>query len=211
MVGRQPSSSSARSCRSWMNSETDATCRSVSEFIQDLQLLAELLDGWRPTIETVLLAPLLASIVEQLSHRAHSDSKVALQLHMVDDLVATRGDAAMLRRAIFNLVDNALRFTGFEGVVTISVRAIDASTAVIEIRDTGRGMTPKQLERLVNKREGSIASEHRGAGLGWRLASAILEAHDGSVVPLSAGPDQGSTIRVSLPRVSLGEPSLAPI
>jgi signal transduction histidine kinase len=190
--------------------QTERQVASVSEFIQDLQLLSELLDGWRPTIETVLLAPLLASIVEQLTGRAHTDSKVTLQLRMVDDLLATRGDAAMLRRAIFNLVDNALRFTGPDGVVTISVRATDTSTAVVEIRDTGRGMTPKQLERLVKKREGSIASEHRGAGLGWRLASAILEAHDGSVVPLSEGPDQGSTIRIALPRVSLGETSPAP-
>jgi two-component system OmpR family sensor kinase len=177
----------------------------IGEFIEDLQLLSELLDGWRPTIQTVLFAPLLSSIIEQLTDRASSDSKVSLQLRMADDLLASRGDSAMLRRALFNLVDNALRFTGPEGTITITVRSTDSSTVLIEIRDTGRGMSATQIERLVRKRDGSLRSEQRGAGIGWRLASAIVEAHDGSVTPVSDGPDHGSTIRISLPLVTLNQ------
>jgi signal transduction histidine kinase len=185
--------------------QTERQVATIGEFIEDLHLLSELLDGWRPTIQTVVFAPLLSSIVEQLSARARSDSKVVLQLRMADDLLASRGDAGMLRRALFNLVDNALRFTGPEGAVTITVKATDTSTAVIEIRDTGRGMSSAQIERLIRKRDGSLRSEQRGAGIGWRLASAIVEAHDGSITPLSSGPDHGSTVRVSLPLVTLGQ------
>jgi signal transduction histidine kinase len=185
--------------------QTERQVAAVAEFIEDLQMLSDLLDGWRPTVQTVVFAPLLSSIVEQLTDRARSDSKVSLQLRMADDLLASRGDAAMLRRALFNLVDNALRFTGPEGVVTIVVKASDTSTAVIEIRDTGRGMSPTQIERLVRKRDGSLRSEQRGAGIGWRLASAIVEAHDGSITAISDGPNHGSMIRVSLPLVTLSQ------
>jgi signal transduction histidine kinase len=69
-------------------------------------------------------------------------------------------------------------------------------------------MSSTQIERLVRKRDGSLRSEQRGAGIGWRLASAIVEAHDGSITPVSDGPNHGSMIRVSLPLVTLNQPEL---
>ena len=155
----------------------------------------------------MLLAPILASIVDQLTERASSND-ISLQLRMADELVATGGDAGLLRRALFNLVDNALRFTGEKGAVTITVSSDDPSTATIEIADTGRGMTHAQLARLARNQEGAMPSEHRGPGLGWRLAAAIIQAHDGSLDAVSPGPDLGSTISVKIPRVNLGDRDL---
>jgi signal transduction histidine kinase len=182
--------------------QTERQVAAVSEFIGDLQLLSELLDGRHPGNEAVLLAPLLASIVEQLDDRVQQND-LTLQLRMADQLIGSRGDASLVRRAIFNIVDNALRFTGAGGCVIVNVTSADASTVVIDVADNGRGMTAIQLERLTQKREGSLRSEHRGAGLGWRLAAAIVDAHGGAITPTSAGPDRGATVRISLPRVTL--------
>ena len=184
--------------------QTERQVAAVAEFIEDLQLLSELLDGWHPGNEAVLLAPLLASIVEQLGDRAQ-ENDLTLQLRMADQLIGSRGDASLVRRAIFNIVDNALRFTGAGGCVIVNVTSADASTVVIDVADNGRGMTAIQLERLTQKREGSLRSEHRGAGLGWRLAAAIVDAHGGAITPMSAGPDRGATVRISLPRVTLSD------
>jgi signal transduction histidine kinase len=181
--------------------QTERQVAAITEFIEDLRLLSELLDGWHPGNEAVLLAPLLASIVEQLGERAQQN-ELTLQLRMADQLIGSRGDASLIRRAIFNIVDNALRFTGAGGCVMVNVTTADAST-VIDVADNGRGMTAVQLDRLMQRREGSLRSEHRGAGLGWRLAAAIVEAHGGSITPGSAGPDRGATVRISLPRVTL--------
>jgi signal transduction histidine kinase len=187
--------------------QTERQVAAIAEFIEDLQLLSELLDGWRPSNEAVPLAPLLASIVEQLGDRAQQN-QLALQLRIADPLIGSRGDAGLIRRAIFNIVDNALRFTGAGGCVIVNVTSADASTAVIDVADNGRGMTATQVRRLMQKREGSLRSEHRGAGLGWRLAAAIVEAHGGAITPGSAGPDRGATVRISLPRVALGDPGI---
>ena len=184
--------------------QTERQVATVADFIEDLSLLAELLDGRVPDRRSVLLAPILAALVDQLSDRAE-DNGINLQLSMVDELIATGGDSALLRRAVFNLVDNALRFTGSAGTITIRVSSPDPSVALIEIRDTGRGMTASQLRRLSKNYEGAVESEHRGPGLGWRLASAIIQAHGGTLTACSAGPDLGSTIEVRVPRLNLGD------
>jgi signal transduction histidine kinase len=190
--------------------QTERQVAAITEFIEDLQLLSELLDGRHPGNEAVLLAPLLASIVEQLGDRAQQN-QLTLQLRMADQLIGSRGDASLIRRAIFNIVDNALRFTGAGGCVIVNVASADASTVIINVADNGRGMTAAQLDRLMQKREGSLRSEHRGAGLGWRLAAAIVEAHGGSLTPGSAGPDRGATVHIRLPRVTLSDSGIPEI
>ncbi len=186
---------------------TERQVAEVADFIEDLSLLAELLDGRSLTRRSVLLAPLLASLIDQLAERAQSGD-VSLQLRMVDELVAAPGDSGLLRRALFNLLDNALRFTGPGGSVTITVTSPDTSAALIEITDTGRGMTAAQLHRLSRNHDGAAESEHRGPGMGWRLACGIIQAHGGTLLASSPGPDLGSTITARVPRLNLGDLSL---
>ena len=66
-------------------------------------------------------------------------------------------------------------------------------------------MTATQLNRLSNNDEGVGESEHRGPGIGWRLASAIVQAHGGTLTASSPGPTLGTTIAVRLPRLSLAD------
>ena len=186
---------------------TERQVATVADFIEDLSLLADLLDGRGLTRRSVLLAPILASLVDQLAERAQA-AEVTLQLRMVDELVATTGDSGLLRRALFNLVDNALRFTGPGGSISITVTSPDTTAALIEITDTGRGMTATQLHRLSNHQGGADESEHRGPGMGWRLACGIVHAHGGTLSASSPGPDLGSTIAVRVPRLNLGDLSL---
>ena len=184
--------------------QTERQVATVADFIEDLSLLADLLSGDAPERRSVLLAPILASLVDQLTARAEQN-EVALRLHMVDDLIATAGDGALLRRAFFNLIDNALRFTDPGGTVVISVTSPDPAAARVEIADSGRGMTPTQLARLSKNQDGAIDSEHRGPGLGWRLAAAIIQAHGGTLQASSTGPNRGSVIAAEVPRLNLGD------
>jgi two-component system CheB/CheR fusion protein len=184
--------------------QTERQVAAVADFIEDLSLLAELLDGKAPDRRSVLLAPILASLVDQLTERAEGNA-LTLQLTMVDELIATTGDSTLLRRAFFNLVDNALRFTPPGGTITIEVTSPEPSVALIDISDTGRGMTATQLMRLSTNQGGSVESEHRGPGLGWRLATAIIEAHGGTLTPASGGADEGASVQVRIPRLHLGD------
>jgi signal transduction histidine kinase len=187
--------------------QTERQVAAITEFVEDLRVLSELLDGWHPGNEPVLLAPVLASIVEQLGDRAQQN-QLTLQLRMADQLIESRGDSSLIRRALFNIIDNALRFTGAGGSVIVNVTSADDYTVVIDVADDGRGMTGVQLDRRMQKRADSSRSERRGAGLGWRLAAAIVEAHGGSITPGSPGPDRVATVRISLPRVTLSDPGI---
>ncbi len=184
--------------------QTERQVAVVADFIEDLSLLAELLDGRIPERRSTLLAPILSSLSDQLTERA-TQNGIALSFDVADELVATAGDSALLRRALFNLLDNALRFTGPDGHVTVSVTTPDSSAVVIDIADSGRGMTATQLDRLCKLQDGAAESEHRGPGFGWRLSAAIIQAHGGTLTATSAGPSRGSLISIRMPRRDLAD------
>ena len=94
------------------------------------------------------------------------------------------GDRSMLRRALSNLLDNALRFTPAAGSVRLSI--VDQPQAVqVSIENTGDGISAELLPRLFDRfyradparREGS--SEH--AGLGLAITQSIVRAHGGEI------------------------------
>jgi two-component system heavy metal sensor histidine kinase CusS len=94
------------------------------------------------------------------------------------------GDRSMLRRALSNLLDNALRFTPVEGYV--SLRIVDQPSAVrVSVENSGDGISAKLLPRLFDRfyradparQEGS--SEH--AGLGLAITQSIIRAHGGQI------------------------------
>jgi signal transduction histidine kinase len=184
--------------------QTERQVAVVADFIEDLSLLADLLDGQIPERRSLLLAPILGSLVDQLSERA-AHNGIGLSVKIDDELIATAGDSALLRRALFNLIDNALRFTEPDGVVTVRVSSPDPSAIVIDIADTGRGMTATQLDRLWKHQDGAAESEHRGPGMGWRLASAIIQAHGGTLSAASAGPSRGAVVSIRMPRLNLAD------
>ena len=184
--------------------QTERQVAAVAEFIEDVKLLADLLDGWRPSPQPVGVVPLIGSVVDQLSERIEKNG-LSVQVRTPDESTTVRGDAGLIRRAIYSVVDNALRFTDPGGSVVVAVSTSDPEWISIEVSDTGRGMTSSQIVRLTHQREGAIRSMHRGPGIGWRLASAIVDAHGGSITPLSAGPDQGATIRITLPSCQSAE------
>ena len=111
--------------------------------------------------------------------------------------VISRVHPVALRRALRNLVDNALRYGGS---AAIGLRAGDGR-AELRIEDTGPGIPEAELERVFEpfvRLETSRSRETGGSGLGLAIARAILRAHGGDV-SLANRPDGGLSARVSLP------------
>jgi len=106
-----------------------------------------------------------------------------------------------LRQVLLNLASNAVKFTS-DGSVTIRVTwSPDRSQLVIEVKDTGIGMTPEQLSRLFQsfvQASASTASKYGGTGLGLVISKQLVELMGGKVdVESTLG--QGTTMRVNLP------------
>ena len=110
------------------------------------------------------------------------------------------GDGPAIGRVLDNLVSNALRFTDVGGV---AVRLSEtADRAVLEVVDTGRGMSSafraRAVEAFVQESAGDARS-HEGSGLGLAIVRRLVEAMHGTL-EIESAPGAGTTVRVALPR-----------
>lgn len=119
---------------------------------------------------------------------------------------AVRADGRRLRRALANLVDNAVKYTPPGGLVTITAGHTEAE-AWVTVRDTGAGIAPDELPLVWDRLYRSGRTRHeRGLGLGLSLARAIVEAHGGRLGAESAV-GTGSAFTIHLPARPLSAPS----
>jgi signal transduction histidine kinase len=113
--------------------------------------------------------------------------------------VAIRGDAELLRRLLFNVLQNAVQHTPRAGSVSVDV-TVNASDVAIRVTDGGVGIPPEDRTRIFERFVQLDPSRRgEGAGLGLTIAKWVAEAHGGSLAVESSGP-RGSTFCVTLPR-----------
>ena len=113
---------------------------------------------------------------------------VALRLTLADGLPPrVRGDRSALRRALWNVIENAVRFTS-QGEVTVNVEIEPAASGpemmVFSVRDTGRGLSAEDQLRLFDpfaQMENSLARSHEGLGLGLSTTKRLIEQMDGRI------------------------------
>ena len=140
------------------------------------------------------------------ARRAEADrAGVALALTLPPAPVWLWAEPGRLRRAADSLLENALRFTGRGGSVTLEVGPEAGNLhAVLMVRDTGMGIAPDVLERLheaLANPDGSLDRGRGGLGLGLALARGIVELHGGAVRASSEGAGRGAEFAVVLPLV----------
>ncbi|MBC7990836.1 MAG: sensor histidine kinase, partial [Luteimonas sp.] len=110
--------------------------------------------------------------------------------------VWVEGNLSLIREAVLNLVDNAIRYAGRGSDVTVSVLA-EGATATVEVSDTGIGL-PVAQHALVFERFYRASPEGSGCGLGLPIVKEIVERHGGSVTLGSVIP-RGLKVRLRLP------------
>jgi PAS domain S-box-containing protein len=111
-------------------------------------------------------------------------------------------DGEHIRRVLINLADNAIKFTGPGGQVTVSAR-LEGDRLVTEVRDTGVGISEADLPKLFTRfkqLDMSATREAGGMGIGLALSKAIVEGHGGTL-SVTSQPGKGSCFRFELPLV----------
>ena len=109
-------------------------------------------------------------------------------------------DRFVVRQALINLVDNAIKFTPVGG--QIRIRVADASDHVlIDVIDSGGGVDPSARDHIFDRFYRAADSGTTGAGLGLSIAKGAVEAAGGSLTLVASGPG-GSTFRIMLPRAA---------
>jgi signal transduction histidine kinase len=167
--------------------------------------LAELARLDSPDFEThpepIAIGELVDDVVQRFAARAAA-AGLELSLDYPDGLPLTRVDAALIERALSNLLDNALRVTPSGGKVQVSVVRDDSGVRV-EVADTGPGVAPEDQARVFDRfYQASRHREQRGtAGLGLAIVKRVAELHGGQA-GLRSRPGQGSTFFIALPQAA---------
>jgi len=174
--------------------------------VDDLLLLARL-DQQRP-LEHDLVD--LATIAEDAVHDAQAVAPgrdVHLEL-ATDEPVLVIGDDARLRQVLGNLVTNALTHTPQSAAVTVGLSIDDSAVekfAVLEVADSGPGLSPKDAQRIFERFyrvEQSRTRANGGSGLGLSIVAALTAAHGGTA-EVETEPGKGSRFRVRLPLATI--------
>jgi signal transduction histidine kinase len=127
------------------------------------------------------------------------DKDIELSLD-VDDVPTLFGDPARIAQVFDNLVSNAVKFTPEGGRVSLRAAA-EQDAAVVEVADTGMGISPEDQKQLFGRFfRTAAASDHaiQGTGLGLAIVQAIVDAHGGSI-SVESEVGRGTTFKVKLP------------
>ena len=177
----------------------------LSSIITDLLEFAETSELGE--VEDVSLDSVVKTVVDDLESVAQNNM-VNVQIYVQPKVQSeaqtfiVKGNTNLLYRALYNLVENAIRYNNEEGSVNITLET-RGQEGVIIIADTGVGIAPEQRELVfepfyrVNK---SRSREFGGAGIGLSLVKTILKRH-GASITVSENNPQGSVFTIRIPLV----------
>jgi two-component system OmpR family sensor kinase len=167
----------------------------MSVLVEDLLLLARLDEGRPLEREPVQLDDLVGEAVETAR-----TLDPARKIELVTEPVEVLGDRDRLRQVMDNLLSNVRSHTPAASPARVSVTR-ENGRAVIEVGDTGPGLSEDELARVFERfyrADTSRARASGGIGLGLSIVAAVARAHGGSV-GASSEPDLGAIFRVELP------------
>jgi hypothetical protein len=172
-----------------------------AQLISDLLDVSAIISGkLRLEIGPLDLAATIKSALESL-WPAISAKQLSLQTWFDPRVGMVSGDSARLQQVIWNLVNNASKFTSRGGRIEVRLEWVDSQIEV-SVQDTGQGITPELLPYLFDRfRQGDTHTNrmHGGLGLGLAIVKHMVEMHGGTVAASSPGLGMGAKFIVRLP------------
>ncbi len=149
--------------------------------------------------QEVLTEELLDAAIRPL-RRVAEEKSVTIMCGMVVER-ALRLDLAKMTQVLGNLLSNAIKFTPEGGSIDIDSDLTPEGGLSILVRDTGQGIPPEELDRVLQpfgQVEDHLTRQNGGIGLGLPIACALVRMHGGELA-LTSEPNVGTTVEVSLP------------
>jgi len=138
----------------------------------------------------------LAKLFEQTLSTLEIPKTVKVSTEVDQNASTIQGDSGLLRRALANVMANALQAMPKGGRMTINTSRLEKA-AIIKIQDSGEGISPDMMTRVFNP---LFTTRARGIGLGLPIAKRLVEAHGGKIAVTSRA-GRGTLITIELPIV----------
>ena len=153
----------------------------------------------------VNLAEIARESVDLARTRFHLDPRaLAYEQRVADDRGIVLGDAEELRAAVWNLIDNAVKYSPGDVQIKVALEELDGRLAV-RVTDSGVGISPAELKRIFRRFyriPAGVAMRTKGSGLGLFIVRSVARKHGGRAFAESEGAGRGSTFTLLLPRAA---------
>lgn len=189
----------------------DQNSPSVEEYEETVGIVKQSVDKMNASIEALLdlvqeenaalndiinLDELMEDVIADL--RANADKQNIEISLCVDKIQALTGNEVLIYRALYNLVENAIKYTPSGGRVSV-VGTCDDEVAKIVIKDTGRGISEDEIEAIFTPfYRGKQSKSQEGLGLGLSMTKASVSMHGGTISVKSIK-DVGTEFTVKIP------------
>ncbi len=179
------------------------------------QLVRDLLDLSRLHIGKLSLNRELVSLMTIINNAVETvggdvaAKQIALKVEAGEDVIFVNADPLRLEQIIWNLLNNAVKFTPSGGTITIRVGS-ENDQAILIVEDTGQGIEPEFLPHvfeMFRQADASSSRPHSGMGIGLALVRQLIDLHGGTVAVASVV-GQGAKFTIQLPVSSETEKSL---
>ncbi len=175
--------------------------KQITRLIDDLFELSKLDDYNRPIkTEWFSLPELTQDIVQNFLSRIEQ-KQLKIDFKVANSLSLIEADIGMIERAVINLLENAINYSDQGGRIMIVLRQ-NKQYLVLEITDTGPGISEQDLEKIFDKFYRSKQQQIRkisGSGLGLAICKRIIKLHQGKII-VKSQPAQSTTVTILLPR-----------
>jgi two-component system phosphate regulon sensor histidine kinase PhoR len=170
----------------------------ITQMLDDMLVMARLDNLPDLEFKPLNLQKLLENVMVYLHPKAEMQSQT-VNISIEADCLDIQGSENELRRALTNLVDNAIKYTPEGGKISVRIYNED-KTIVFAVKDSGIGIKEDELAKVFDRffRSGNAKSHASGTGLGLAITKRIIELHQGRITAESVY-QQGSTFRVWLP------------
>lgn len=181
-----------------------SSARHLLQLINDVLDLAKVEAGKMTFHPEVVDLEKLINEVRDILRQLSANKRLLIEVAIDSTLGEVTVDPSKFKQVLYNYLSNAIKFSPEEGCISVRIKAQGEETFVLEVEDTGMGITPEGIERLFiefQQLDSSTTKKYQGTGLGLALTRRIVEAQGGTVGVRST-PGQGSTFFATLPRVS---------
>ncbi len=150
----------------------------------------------QPQLHSVQINEIVTAVAQlfQAQLQAPGRNKISCNLQLADNLPTIAADSELLHRALSNLVLNAMDAMPNGGTLTLRTANGDRKV-IVEVSDTGSGLTREECERIFTP---YYTSKQHGTGLGLAIVQSVISDHGGRI-SVQSEPDRGSTFTIELP------------
>ena len=112
------------------------------------------------------------------------DKKLLVEFNCTEERVAVSADADAIHQVLYNLIDNAVKFSYEKGILRVTVRKDDSKKILVEVYNEGNGISKEDLPHVFDrfyKADKSRGMDKTGVGLGLFIVKAIIQAHGDTI------------------------------